>query len=85
MLRLPLVATSGIDGKICIWDVQTLRLRHTLQHDDAVVKVVWHATEPFLYSCSMDKTVRVWDARTGANLKTFRGHVDPLLDIVITK
>jgi len=85
MIRFPLVATSSVDGKICLWDVQTQRLRHTLAHDDAVVKVLWHLTEPFLYSCSMDKTVRVWDARTGACVKLFRGHVDPLLDIAITK
>ena len=80
-----MIATGGIDGKICLWDVQTLRQRHILQHDDAVVKVVWHATEPLLYSCSMDKTVRVWDARTGALMKTFHAHVDPLLDIAVSK
>lgn len=81
---LPLVATGGIDGKICIWDTQTLRQRHTLSHDDAVVKVHWHEKEALLYSCSMDRTVRVWDVRSGACVRVFRGHFDPILDIAVS-
>lgn len=28
-----IVATGGTDGKVCIWDLSTMRLRATLQHE----------------------------------------------------
>ncbi|KAJ1551486.1 hypothetical protein HK096_010207 [Nowakowskiella sp. JEL0078] len=78
---LPLVATSSVDGTICIWDLATLRLRHTLRHDDAVTKILWHSTMPYLFSTSLDKKVRLWDARTGECKKKFQGHSDTVLDL----
>jgi len=30
------VATGATDGKICIWDLSTFRLRSTLQHDVSI-------------------------------------------------
>jgi len=82
---LPLVATGGVDGRVSIWDVQTLRLRHTLQHNDAVVKVLWQASEANLITCSMDRKIRQWEVRTGTCLRVINGHVDPVLDIALTK
>ncbi|CAO3689858.1 unnamed protein product [Rhizopus stolonifer] len=80
---LPLAATGSVDGNICIWDVQTQRLRATLSHDDAVVKVKFVKNSPLLASCSADKTVRMWDSRTGECLKTWVGHRDTVLDIAV--
>jgi WD40 repeat protein len=30
----------------------------------------------FLFTCSTDKTIRVWDMETGACVRKFRGHKD---------
>ena len=31
--RMQLAATGGMDGKLCLWDLNTNRIRHTLQHE----------------------------------------------------
>lgn len=83
---LPLAATAGADGQICIWDVQTFHLRTTLNppHSDAVTRLVWHKNSPLLTSCSADKTVRTWDARTGQCLSRQGGHQAPVLALAVT-
>jgi ribosome assembly protein SQT1 len=72
-----------VDGNISIWDVQTQRLRATLAHDDAVVKVKFVKNSPMLASCSADRTIKMWDARTGQCVKTWVGHRDAVLDIAV--
>jgi WD40 repeat protein len=62
-----------------------MRLRHTLPHDDGVTKLVWHATEPIVYTISADKITRVWDARSGQLIKAFRGHRDVLFSLAVSK
>ncbi|KAJ3189211.1 hypothetical protein HDU85_002836 [Gaertneriomyces sp. JEL0708] len=82
---LPLAATGSVDGKISIWDITNMQLRQTVQHDDAVTGIAWHATEPYFTSISADRSVRVWDARTGECMKTFLGHQATILDLALTR
>lgn len=82
---LPLAATGSVDGKVSIWDVQTLRLRATLNHEDAVVKAKFVKNSPLLATCSADRTVKMWDARTGQCLKSWAGHRDTVLDIAVSE
>ncbi|KAJ3006951.1 hypothetical protein HKX48_009380 [Thoreauomyces humboldtii] len=77
---MSLAATASVDGSISIWDTTALRLRQTVRHDDAVTQLRWHKTQPLFASVSADLTARVWDARTGECLKTFRGHTQTILD-----
>ncbi|ORY92277.1 WD40-repeat-containing domain protein [Syncephalastrum racemosum] len=81
---LALAATGSTDGNISIWDVQTQRLRLTLSHEDAVVKVKFVANSPLLVSCSADRTTRLWDTRTGACVKTWHGHRDTILSFALS-
>ncbi|KAJ4494957.1 ribosome biogenesis protein Sqt1 [Lentinula edodes] len=75
------VATGATDGKICLWDLSTMRLRSTVEHSDAVTTLL--AVPPpnnhLLISGSADKTLRTWDARTGTLIKAHRGHQGPIL------
>ncbi|KAF8656238.1 hypothetical protein AX16_002674 [Volvariella volvacea WC 439] len=73
--------TGATDGKICIWDLNTMRLRAALQHQDAITTLITHpAPQGHIFiSASADKTLRTWDARTGTILKEHQGHDGPVL------
>ncbi|KAF8806959.1 WD40 repeat-like protein [Phlegmacium glaucopus] len=75
------VVTGATDGKACIWDLSTMRLRVTLEHGDAITTFVAHPAPKayLLISASADKTLRTWDARNGNLLKTHTGHHAPVL------
>ncbi|KAG2179322.1 hypothetical protein INT44_006167 [Umbelopsis vinacea] len=81
---LPLAATGSVDGKVSVWDIQTHRVRHTLKHDDAVIKVQFASNSVNLVTCSADRTVRLWDTRSGECLKKWMGHQDAVLDFAIS-
>jgi WD40 repeat protein len=50
---------------------------HTLEgHSEAVNSVAWSPDGKVVASGSVDKTVRLWDGRTGALLHTLEGHSD---------
>ncbi|KAJ9077545.1 60S ribosomal subunit assembly or modification protein [Entomophthora muscae] len=81
---MALAATGSVDGNINIWDTTTLRLRQTCKHEDSVIKLIWHPTAPFIYSCSVDQTVCMWDARTGACVRKWQGHQDSVLALALS-
>lgn len=73
------VVTGATDGKVCIWDLNTSRLRMTLEHKDAVTSLLVHATKPHLViSSSADHTLRTWDVRAGALVREHKGHQEPI-------
>ena len=52
------------------------------EHGQPVWKVDYHHTGDFLLSCSMDHTVKLWDANIPKQSRfTFRGHVDSVNSI----
>ncbi|TDL16575.1 WD40 repeat-like protein [Rickenella mellea] len=81
------VVTGGTDGRGCIWDLSTMRLRATLEHEDAVTALLAHPHPKthLLTSASTDKLLRTWDARTGNLLATHKGHQGPILAAALAK
>ncbi|KAH9944818.1 ribosome biogenesis protein Sqt1 [Amylocystis lapponica] len=75
------VVTGATDGKACIWDLGTMRLRATLEHEDAVTSLIRLPAPKahLIVSSSADKTLRTWDARTGELLREHKGHHGPVL------
>jgi ribosome assembly protein SQT1 len=59
-----------------------MRLRSTLQHEDAVTSLLAHPPPQshLLISASADRTLKTWDARTGKLLREHTGHRGPVLD-----
>jgi len=77
----PGVAVTGAtDGKACIWDLATMRLRSTLKHDDAITALLSHPSPKgyIVVSASADKTLKTWDARSGTLLRTHKTHRGPV-------
>ncbi|KAF9003952.1 ribosome biogenesis protein Sqt1 [Cyathus striatus] len=73
--------TGATDGKACIWDLTTYKLRATLVHEDAITTLLAHPPPKsyILVSASADRTLRTWDARTGTLIRTHKGHHGPVL------
>jgi ribosome assembly protein SQT1 len=79
----PGVAVTGAtDGKACVWDLSTMRLRATLKHEDAITTLLSHPAPKshLLISASADRTLKTWNVRTGALIKTHGGHRAAVLD-----
>ncbi|KAF3917041.1 Jouberin [Orbilia brochopaga] len=84
---LPLLASASVDRSIVLYDTQRWAVRRTITgHEDSVVKVQFGAGQHdgwMLTSCSMDRTVRRWDCRTGEEKLKWQGHADGVLGFVI--
>jgi len=76
---LQLAASGGMDGKLCIWDLNTFALRHVCPHGAGVVELRWLKDSPLLATCTVSRELRVYDARDGACLNRMIGHHDTVL------
>jgi WD40 repeat protein len=65
--------------RLCHTDLVTLR-----GHAGAVYDVAFSPDGTRIASASDDRTVKVWDARTGQELRTFRGHGDLVSRVVFS-
>jgi len=77
----PLAATASMDTKINLWDLNTLSVRQSMQHKEGVTKVLFDTSQPLIYSCSVDKSIIIWDVRSREAIQVLRGHRDIVLDI----
>ncbi|RSL42364.1 hypothetical protein CEP54_015504 [Fusarium duplospermum] len=76
------VATGGADHKLIIYDAPTLKpLKVFTHHRDAVTGLAFRRGTNQLYSCSKDRTVKVWSLDEMAYVETLFGHQDEILDI----
>ena len=84
--ELELVLTGGTDGKIHVSDLNTLRLRATLNgHEDAITSLTVHEGGRLVTSSSADKTLRTWDVRSGECIRVHKGHAGPVLGAAVGK
>lgn len=76
-----IVVTGATDGKVCIWDLSSMRLRATAEHQDAITALLSHPPPHthLLVSASADGTLKTWDTRTGKPLQTHTGHRGPVM------
>ncbi|KAH7318502.1 WD40-repeat-containing domain protein [Stachybotrys elegans] len=81
------VVTGGQDRRIIVYDAATLKPLKVLtdlknaHHRDAVTGLAFRRGTNQLYSCSKDRTVKVWSLDEMAYVDTLCGHQDEILDI----
>jgi WD40 repeat protein len=70
-----LIASSGVDQTIRIWNIHTGQTWQSLKgHSGCIWSVTWSPDGTMVASGSDDHTVKIWDVATGQLLKTLEGH-----------
>ena len=77
-----LLASSGIDKTVRIWDVSTGENLVSLKgHTHHVYGVSFHPDGNRLATSGRDKSVRVWDVSVGKQIQLLKGHTDQVIDV----
>ena len=67
-----MLASASNDGTVKIWDADTTKEIQTLTSKyskDGVYQVVFAADNNTLYTCGLDRIIRVWDLNAGREIK----------------
>lgn len=70
------VASGGMDKSLKIWDYTTGSCRSVCRHADGVIALAWHSTRPAVVTASLDRCIRIWDARSGTLTIELTGHTN---------
>ncbi len=76
------------DGKARVWDVATGKMQIEIPYGGLYVHAVAFSPDgQWIATGGNDKTgyVRLWNAKTGALVRTFKGHSDDVLSVVFSK
>jgi WD40 repeat protein len=78
-----LLASAGHDKKAVLWNMDTLKLKNSLEeHSLLITDVRFSPNSTRLATSSFDKTVRVWDAENPSySLRTFTGHQTSVMSL----
>jgi len=77
-----LASTSANDFAVRIWEVAAKKIvLGPLRHSHAITALAWEPDGRRLASGSLDDTVKIWDATTGREAQTLRGHVDRITSL----
>ena len=79
------IVSVGTDGRVCTWEANTFKLRATGTHEDAVTSLAFSPGTTTFVTGSADKTLKIWDYRTGACEKTLLGHRDVIHGCSVSK
>src|SRR5580765_4589107 len=69
------VAVGSNECEVLVWETSSNRLRLSLiGHEGTVLAVAFSPNGKLLASAGLDDLIKIWDARQGRELITFRGH-----------
>jgi WD40 repeat protein/beta-lactamase regulating signal transducer with metallopeptidase domain len=76
------LVTAGFDREVKLWMVTAGVLRMLTGHTGPVQAASFSPDGKYILSCSAwpmgDKTIRLWDTRTGKEIRKFEGHSGPV-------
>ncbi|AEO62737.1 rRNA processing protein RRP9 [Thermothielavioides terrestris NRRL 8126] len=76
------VVTGGVDRRLVVYNASDLKpIRAFTQHRDAVTGLAFRRGTNQLFSCSKDRTVKLWSLDELAYVETLYGHQDEVLDV----
>jgi WD40 repeat protein len=65
--------TPSQPGEIKVWDAHTHQEKYTLHgHQGIIGSVAFHPDGRYFATCSVDKTVKIWDTLSGEEVQTLR-------------
>lgn len=78
--------SAGGDKQLRMWNAtgDGKQIKVLGGHGDEILKLVQHPKLPVMVTTSADKTVKVWNPETGANLKTLTGLTDHVFAAAIS-
>ncbi|NEP17884.1 MAG: protein kinase [Leptolyngbya sp. SIO4C1] len=82
--QIPLVASSGLDDVVNLWNLKTGAVTYALRgHSRGINDLAFSPRGQILVSCSDDQTIKVWSVGTGKMLYTLQGHTRDVTSIAI--
>ncbi|PWB68381.1 hypothetical protein C3F09_11780 [candidate division GN15 bacterium] len=73
---------AGAEGRIGLWNIEADTLERTLfGHSGGCWSIDFQESTGRLVSGSFDRTVRIWDPSTGAEITTLSGHTAQVLSV----
>ena len=78
--------TPTVAGELVLFDVPSGKLlrRFGKEHKDMVFALAFSPDGQMLYSASGDKTIRIWDTKTGVAKKLLRDHADAVYALALS-
>jgi len=76
----------GEDKQLRAWNAggEGKQIRATPGHNDFVLKLIAHPTQPLLLTASADKTVQVWNVDSGKAVRTLSGLTDHVFALAVS-
>jgi WD40 repeat protein len=72
--RFVTAASSGEGNRILLWDLATGAYRESRGHTSSVRSLAFSPDGNYFISGSSDKTIKIWSADTGQEVRTLTGH-----------
>ncbi|KAH8739141.1 hypothetical protein FG386_001008 [Cryptosporidium ryanae] len=91
----PLIATGDMSGELKIWNYEHNRINFAMKHEEfehsngvlpGITGICWgggRRGNTLITTGCLDGTIRVWDYRSGENVKTLRGHKSGVMSIKV--
>jgi len=79
-----LAVSSGLNGAVTVWDVETADVVASFVHPGIVSGIVFSPYGRTLATSAADGTARLWNAQTGTDLRVFEGNGSLLTGVAFT-